>query len=171
MIIQMTTYDSIDGDGLVFDLYVFSASTFDGLVESVVTRFEELLGNETLVLRQEKDFVNVVDARTGKTAETYLTAYLKEDDAHANNDGMLLANAVFYNPNTRELSCDFDAFFCWDLICDTPDDLLVEWGLSGILQNQPCQLDGNSREPSGGLCGLELVRFLFDLYNSQLKVL
>jgi hypothetical protein len=83
-------------------------------------------------------------------------------------NGLLLADSIFYDPDSKEISCGLDAFTFWDRLCDQDDDVIEAWGLSDIIENQPPQLGGTHLGPGGGLQGWELTKFLFNLYKSRL---
>lgn len=169
MFMKMTTYDSEYGDAIVFDEYVFSAQSYEEFIGSVLARFDELIKGRTLLIDRESGFTNVVETRSGSTAESYIVTYPSEQDLMDEFNGISLANSIFYDPDAKTISCGLDAYSYWDRLCDEDDEVIEAWGLTEILNNRTPQLDSNNLGLHGGLEGWDLVRLLFDLYSSLLK--
>jgi hypothetical protein len=169
MFLKMITYDSEYGDAIVFDDYQFSAKTYEEFLVSVLSHFDLLLNNRTLIIDRESSFVNVVATQSGATAESYVLAYPSENDLAEGINGLTVADCIFYDPDKREISCGFDAYSFWERFCDVDEDAINTWGLADVLENQPPQLDGTNFDRGGGLQGLELAKFLFALYQSNLR--
>lgn len=169
MFVKMVTYDSEYGDASKFDEFALSVATYDELLTTIKSRFQELIRNRVLIIDRESGFANVVETLSGKTAESYLLAYPSKADLENDLNGITLANAIFYDPDSQELSFGFEAFSFWERFCDEDEDTLAVWGLTGILENQPKELDGTKFGPGCGLEGLELAKFLFELYESSLR--
>lgn len=169
MFVKMITYDSEYGDAIVFDEYSFSAQTHEGLMTNVLDRFEALIKNRTLTIDRESGFTNVVETQSGKTAESYVVAYPSEQNLEKGLNGLTVADCVFYNVDKKEISCGFEAYSFWDRFSDEDEDVINAWGLADILENQPPQLDGAKSSQGGGLQGLKLTEYLFNLYRSHLE--
>jgi len=162
MIVKMITYDSEYGDAAMFDGFAMSATSYPELLEQILIRFKNLLKSRTLVIDRESGYPNLVETRSGKTAESYLVAYKSTEHAETETSGLLLADGIFYDPDNDEISCGSDAYTAWERLCDEPDEVLASWRLTPIIANQPWQLNG-----SKGLSGLPLAEFLFGLFISH----
>jgi hypothetical protein len=169
MFLKMITYDSEYGDAIVFDDYQFSATTYEEFLVSVLSHFDLLLKNQTLIIDRESGLVNVVATQSGKTAESFVLAYRSKKDLAEGINGLTVADCIFYDPDKKEVSCGFDAYSFWDRFSDEDDDVVNAWGLADVLENQPPQLDGTQFDQAGGFQGLELAKFLFELYQSSLR--
>lgn len=80
-----------------------------------------------------------------------------------------MADAIFYDPDSKEISCGFDADVFWDRFMDVDADVVEEWGLVDVKENQPPELDINKYGQGGGLDGLKLTEYLFNLCRSRLE--
>ena len=169
MFLKMITYDSEYVDAIVFDDHQFSAKTYEEFLVSVLSHFDLLLNNRTLIIDRESGFVNVVATRSGATAESYVLAYPSEKDLAEGINGLTVADCIIYDPDKKEISCGFDAYSFWERFCDVDEDVINTWGLADVLENQPAQLDGTNFDHGAGLQSLELAKFLFELYQSSLR--
>lgn len=169
MFVRMITYDSEYGDANIFDDYHCVTETYDDLLSRVLGRFDWLIKNRTLIVDRETEFATLVEPRSGKQAETYLIAYQSEHDSAKGINGLELSNSIFYDPDTKEMSCGIEAYSFMDCLPDTIDDGALEvWGLGDLLQNPPPELGVRSVGPERPPNGWELTNFLFDLYQSRI---
>ncbi|MCD8517631.1 MAG: hypothetical protein LRY53_08095 [Burkholderiaceae bacterium] len=168
MFVRMITYDSSHGDAYVFDDYIFSAETYDEFILSVRSRFESLIENRALIIDRESGFLDLVEPHSGDSAESYIIAYRSEQDVVDRNNGLELANSIFYDPDKKEMSCRIEVYSFRELLWDAGDGVLEAWGLEGILENPPPQLDVNSAVPGPRPSGWDLTKFFFELYQSRL---
>lgn len=166
MFVRMITYDSEYGDAITFDDFTFSVLSFDQFTAGLLGRFDELIKTRALIIEMENGVAVVVDPRSGKSAESYVLAYPCEQDAKNDVYGITLAGSLFYDPETREVSCGFDGYSFWDQFSELNADVIDAWGLRDVLENQPPELDAT--RPGGPLSEWKLTEFLFDLYQSSL---
>jgi hypothetical protein len=139
------------------------------LLTNVLDRFEALIKNRTLIIDCESGFKNVVETKSGKTAESYVIAYPSARNLEKGLNGLAVADSIFYDPDKKEISCGFEVYSFWDRFSDEEEDVINAWGLADVLENQPPQLDGAKSSQKGGLQGLKLTEYLFNLYRSHLE--
>jgi hypothetical protein len=167
MHVKMVTYDSEYGDAIQFDHYKISADSFGELSAMIQARFRDLIGQGALRLDEDGDFTNVVDARSGKTVETYLIAYRSEQDLEGERFGLELASGIFYTPQPEGLSWGEDAGASWDYLNDLDQDVVDYWNLQSVIDAQPPELDGTRFLSGGEDAEPVLASYLFRLYQSR----
>ena len=118
MFVKMITYDSEYGDATQFDEFMLSVDTYDKLNTSVLDRYAELIRNRTLLIDSFDGSAHVVDTRSGNAAETYLLAYPSARDLEIDMNGLLLADGIFYDPDTQGISCGMEACSFWEQFCE-----------------------------------------------------
>jgi hypothetical protein len=164
MILKMITYDSEYGDAVTFDEHLLFKDSYEQLRAGVSDRFVELIRNRILLVEQSGD---VVGARSGRTAETYLLAFPSINDAEAGVNGVELSSGIFFDVEGNEVSCGLDGYVFWDHLCDAEDGLIDTWELHDVLSDQPPELGGQQNKTSSVLQGWELTKFLFDLLKNR----
>jgi len=168
MHVKMVTYDSEHGDAIRFDEYKVSTESLGELIGKIQQRFRDLISQGSLRLDADADFTNVVDARSGKTVETYLIAYRSEQDLEDERFGLELASALFYTPQPEGLSWGEDAGAFWDYLNDLDQEVIDYWNLQPVIDAQPPELDGTRFFDGSDDGGPVLAGYLFGLYASRL---
>jgi hypothetical protein len=167
MFVKMITYDSEYGDANQFDNYAFSAESPDELIRAIVNRFKFLLESRTLLIDRENGFVDIVEMNSGKSAESYLIAYPSKQASDDDVNTLLLADGMFYDPDSESVGIGTDATVIWERLSDEDEEVIEAWGLSGTIDNQPTELGGAGYNHT--LRGVNLTRYLFNLYQNHLS--
>lgn len=167
MFIKMITYDSEYGDANLFDDYGFQTDSPDDLISAIKGRFKKLLEQKTLLIDREKGFVDVVEKNSRKSAESYLIAYPSKQASDDSTNSLLLADGIFYDPDSDLASISTDATVIWERLSEEDEEVIEAWGLSKVIENQPVELGGANYNDA--LRGIELTRYLFNLYQNHLQ--
>jgi len=165
MFVKMITYDSEYGDANEFDDYGFSAQSPDELITAVTDRFRTLLEKRVLLIDRERGSVDVVEKNSGKSAESYLIAYPSKQAFDEDTSSLLLADGVFYDPDSDSVSIGTHGTTIWERLSDENEEVIEEWGLIEVIEDQPPELGGANY--SDTLDGIELMRYLFNLYKKN----